>query len=208
MRTPISNDLFSAFLECSHKAYRKLSGQAEQQSDFQEFQFDLFEDYRRQAERHLLRSQHNDPVTHNPPSLSEAIGHGPAAIIGGSATVNGISCHFDALLRPPPCSPSSKAEYVPVLFLSAEKVRKHDKLLLAFCGLALEHLQGNQVPFGKIVHGPKYAITKVHLARLLPAAKQTLKAIMDLQSNSNRSPCGSATTVRFANSTNTATQPQ
>ena len=68
------------------------------------------------------------------------------------------------------------------------KFRKHDKLLLAFCGLALAHLQGNQVPFGKIVHGPKYAITKVHLANLLPTAKQTLKAIMDLQSNSDPPP--------------------
>ena len=79
--------------------------------------------------------------------------------------------------------PHPRAEYLPVLYRYADQVSKDDKLLLAFCGLALSHLQGGKVPIGKIICGSEYATAKVQLAKLLGPAKTTLQCLVDLQAS-------------------------
>jgi predicted RecB family nuclease len=179
---PITNDLFRDFLNCKYKAFLKINGKCGQKSDYENLQVALLRDYRHQAEQRLLHSLHPDaPVEHNPVSLSEAIRPGPAAITAANAIADGMSCHFDALV----CvsNSSSRAEYLPVLYSYANQTSKDDRLLLAFCGLALSRLQGGKVPIGKIICGSEYATIKVQLAKLLGPAKKALRRLVDLQAS-------------------------
>ncbi len=180
MPISISNDLFRDFLNCKYKAFLKISGRSGQKSDYENLQAALLQDYRHQAEKHLLHSLRPDAtVEHDPASLSEAIGRGPAAITSAKVAADGISCHFDALIRV--SASSCRAEYLPILYQYANQISKYEKLLLAFCGLALTRLQGGKVPIGKIICGFEHTTAGVQLAKLLGPAKKTLQRMVDLQ---------------------------
>ncbi|MCX7424571.1 MAG: IS66 family transposase [Planctomycetia bacterium] len=188
MTIVISNDLFSNFLECKYKAYLTLAGRSGHKSDYENLQDGLLHDYRKGAEQHLLHPYCNTDVVHAPPSLPEAIQHGYAVITGGSVTADCISCRFDGLFRAVQRSPRSRPEYVPILFLRKDRILKNDRLLLAFCGMALAHVQGREVPFGTIVHGSRYVTAKVHLTTLLTTAEHIVKKIADVNCDSEPPP--------------------
>jgi predicted RecB family nuclease len=67
---------------------------------------------------------------------------------------------------------------VPVLYSPCDNVRESDRLLLAFCSLAIAQARGSQPPpCGRIVHGCGRRIRTVKLADHLPKARQVVDAI-------------------------------
>ena len=174
---PISNDLYRDFLNCKYKAFLKISGKCGQKSDYESLQAALLWDYRRQAEERLLRSLPSTEISTNPPDLLKAIRHGYAVVTDGHATVDDISVHFNALVLAAP----RHACYIPVLFSVAHKLSQEDRLLAAFCGLALERLQGKPVDQGKVIHGEQFTVSSVAIAKLIPTVKKTLRELADLE---------------------------
>jgi hypothetical protein len=55
MKTLITNELFSDFIECRYRGYLKLTGATGQQSDLVDLSGRLREGYHSQAREHLLR---------------------------------------------------------------------------------------------------------------------------------------------------------
>jgi hypothetical protein len=53
--------------------------------------------------------------------------------------------------------PNKPAEFIPIRFVPTKKLSKDTKLLLAFDALALSEMLGQEVTFGKIIHGDKHA---------------------------------------------------
>jgi predicted RecB family nuclease len=51
--------------------------------------------------------------------------------------------------------------YIPVLFIHREKVKKEEKLLLAFLAYVLGKRQGRYPEFGKIIYGQQFQVSKV-----------------------------------------------
>ena len=51
---------------------------------------------------------------------------------------------------------------------------------MAFCGLALERLQGKPVDQGRVIHGEQFTVSRVAVAKLIPTVKKTMRAIADL----------------------------
>ncbi|MCH7751714.1 MAG: hypothetical protein IH898_06110, partial [Planctomycetes bacterium] len=181
MTIPIANRLFRDFLNCHYKSHLTLMGHSGRESGFEVMRNRQLTDYRRLAQTHLSRSLRTSDVCQNPASLLNAIRHGYALIADANATVDDMTCHFDALLRI--TSASATPEYIPVLYVPAEKITTHDKLLLAICGSILGEVQGNVVQFGNIIRGARLSTSKVQLHKLLPVARQTLRDIADLRSN-------------------------
>lgn len=183
MNVSVSGDLFSDFLKCKYKAYLKLNDKSGQIADFERQHIRLLEEYRNGAEEHLLQLHRKPDVSRRPSSLAYAIKHGYDVITNAYATIANMSCHYDALLRVADSSPLPNPEYIPFLFLYTEKISKLDKLLLTFCGLVLEQIQGRPVRFGKIVHGSQFVTNKVQLAKLYTTANQTVRDITCIYSD-------------------------
>jgi len=70
--------------------------------------------------------------------------------------------------------------YIPLLFAYEEKLRKPQKLLLAFCANVLARQQGTEVSIGKIVHGDRFRTAKVTLEPLLNEADRIVSNIREL----------------------------
>jgi predicted RecB family nuclease len=178
---PISNDLFRDFLRCKFKAHLKISGKCGQKSDYEKLDTRRSDEYRRIATDHLLRSRPNTEICQNPTDLPKALRHGYAIVIAGQATIDNTSVHFDALLLATPRPASSTPGYSPVLFSRAQKLSKEDGLLAAFCGIALERLQGQPVDQGRVIHGESFAVSRVAIAKLIPTVKKVLRELADLE---------------------------
>ena len=187
MTVSICNELFCDFLHCKYKAYLKLTGNSGQKSDYEKLQEALLGEYRSRTEEHFLHSLRVPTTERNPDSLLEAMRCGPDAIIDANTIDENISCHFDVLVRS--CPPSSRrAEYVPLLYVCGNRVTKEDKLLLAFCGIALANQQGGATSVGKIIHGPQYAVYNVQLSKLCIAASRAMQEIMAIRDDAMQAP--------------------
>jgi predicted RecB family nuclease len=83
---------------------------------------------------------------------------------------------------------NAQTRYVPIRFLSNEKVSATDKLLLAFDAFVLSQVSGCRPDRGKLIHGREYTTTIVSLASLYGRIKAVIKAITALQTNSSPQP--------------------
>ena len=69
-------------------------------------------------------------------------------------------------------------DYVPVLYSPWDNAKESDRLLLAFCALAIAQAAGSEPPpNGRIVHGCDRHIRTVRLADRLPKARQVVDKI-------------------------------
>ena len=186
MSTLLSNRLFCDFLHCPCKAHLILSASPAPRSDFELMLDRQQTDYRRIADNHLSQSVPKSETCWQPLSLPDAIKHGHALIIDADTAVQNMTCHFDALLRI--SIDSTPNQYIPILYVPAEKVARQHKLLLAFLALILGDVQGNVVQFGKIVHGSALTTTRLSLRKLLPPTRQAIKSFTDLRCSTTPPP--------------------
>lgn len=83
---------------------------------------------------------------------------------------------------------NAQTRYVPIRFLSNEKVSTTDKLLLAFDAFVFSQVSGSRPDRGKLIHGREYRTTVVSLASLYGRIKSVIKAITALQANASPPP--------------------
>ncbi len=186
MNIPISNKSLRDFLNCRYKSHLKLLGHSGWESGFESMCNRQMADYRKLAQTHLSRSLPASGVCHKPASLLNAIRGGYALLVDANTTVDDTTYHFDALLRITDAPETPK--YTPVLYVPAEKITPHDKLLLAIFGSILGEVQGNVVQFGNIIHGVRLSRAKVQLHKLLPLARKTLRDIAEFRKNTDPPP--------------------
>jgi predicted RecB family nuclease len=89
------------------------------------------------------------------------------------------------------CLPSEDhnkpAQFIPIRFVPTNKLSKDTKLLLAFDALALSEMLGQEVTFGKIIHGDKHATLNVRTSPLALKVRQHIAKI-DMLLSSPSSP--------------------
>jgi len=99
--------------------------------------------------------------------------------------------HLESHLQVVECLPSEEpnkpAQFIPIRFVSTNKLSKDTKLLLAFDALALSEMLGQEVSFGKIIHGDKHATLNVRTSALALKVRQHI-AKMDMLLSSPSSP--------------------
>jgi len=177
----VSNDLFLAFLKCNYKAYLKLSGrESGTLTSYVKLQDSLMYKYRSRAKEQLLQSYKDDSVTVAPESLLDAMQHGYTTIVDSTEFTDGISTRYDALIQTSGRSSPSQAIYYPVCFVHSEKISRDDKLLLAFCGLALTRIQYKAPDSGVILYGDQFRKTKITLAPLFSEVENIINHILEL----------------------------
>ena len=172
----ITNELLSDSIECKYRAYLKLTGTTGQRPP-EDLRSQLVNDYHIQARDHLLRAYRDTAVcTDLPLSLVLAKRYDLATDV--TATNADVSVRLDALIAAPGAASTRRPQYIPVLFAPEETVRNEDKLLLALHAFILSRQQGAEPLFGRILHGSRFASSKVHLRKLLAGGA---KAILDMR---------------------------
>lgn len=181
MKAVITNEVFSDFLQCRYRAYLKLTGATGQVPQPDDLHAQLLQDYRTKARQYFLRANRDKKVNSECVSLPAVLAKRYDLAVDVTATQDDMILHFDALLASPGATKMSVPGYVPVMFVLDEKVRKENKLQLAFCASVLAHQQANAPPFGRIVHGPRFTSTTIQLGTLLTEVGNVVQKIRALE---------------------------
>jgi predicted RecB family nuclease len=184
----LCDDTFTAFLKCRYKAHLKLTGATGEPSEYERLQARLAAEYRLAAQQEWLRSHREATVAESPPSLLEAMQARPHLILNATASDAGQSCHLDALERVSCKTASSGETYAPILFTPHEQVTHEDRFLLAFDASVLARVQGARPDVCNIVHGPRFAATRVRLEPLAEAVRNTVEEIAALRDGGKAPP--------------------
>jgi len=88
-----------------------------------------------------------------------------------------VQSHINALEQVTSHGKTKQSPYIPIRFVSSEKITKHDKLLLAFDALVLFTASDKMPQFGKIIHGSKQRSIKVKLAGLMKTTQSIVERI-------------------------------
>jgi predicted RecB family nuclease len=175
--TPLTDDLFGAFLKCPYKAYLKLRGETGERSDYERTQCRRSAEYRVAATSYLLAKLTGAAVIQSPPSLPDAIQSGVSLITDTVASDGGETCRLDALEN---LGDKAVPMYRPILFVRREKVTVEDRFLLGFGASILGRLQGTTPEVGKIVHGSEFKQSRVELVTLAGSVGETVRQLRDL----------------------------
>ncbi len=179
--TPLTDDVFAAFLKCRYKAYLKLQGACGEKSDHERVLDRLSAEYRVSARQELIRKHGGGPISEATPCLSAALKDRPPLILDALVSDADEACRLDALEKVRDQAPRARASYRPVLFVRREKVTVDDRLLLAFGAAILTRLQGSPPGTGSIVHGKNYKSSRVELTTLSEVVAQATGQIRALQ---------------------------
>lgn len=82
-----------------------------------------------------------------------------------------------ALERVPGAIVGKPAQFIPMRFISANKVRQHDRLLLAFDAFVLFEALNREIGLGKIIHGDHRVSLKVRTTELNDEVRRIIAKI-------------------------------
>jgi predicted RecB family nuclease len=82
-----------------------------------------------------------------------------------------------------PKKQAQPAQFIPIRFIFANKLTVHDKLLLAFDALILSEMVGDEVLYGKIIHGDSHDALRVKTSRLRSEVRKLTAKIGELLSS-------------------------
>ena len=189
MKALITDELFSAFVECRYRGYLKTIGASEANSHLLEVSARLSEGYHSQAREHLLRAYRDaGKQVCADVGLSVVLANRYDLAIDVTATDTNASFRFDALMAASANASGSQPDYIPIIFVTNEKVSREDELRLALCASVLIRWHACRPSFGRILHGSDFRIKKVKLARALEQADKALEEIRALVERSSEPP--------------------
>jgi hypothetical protein len=135
----ITDDLFYAFLKCKTKAYLRSSGATEDgppSNPISDWQRHLSEDFKRECKDLLTAINPAGCFIGTPSRQDLAKGQHPY-IVDPILTFEDMASHIDALERVPLTAQKARNRYIPVRYISSEKVTKEHKLCLGFDAFSL-----------------------------------------------------------------------
>jgi predicted RecB family nuclease len=103
--------------------------------------------------------------------------------VGLPARVPNLETRIPIVERAPSAGRGKAAQFIPIRFVWANKIGRHDKLLLAFDALALSKTLGRDVPAGKIIHGDDHAVLKVKTPGLVSEVRTLIEKTATLLSS-------------------------
>ena len=179
MSVPISDRLFLNYLQCKYKAYLKLAGKSGIKGEYEKFLDDQNVSYRHYARDHF---QQNNQITPHPEATItfkdiKKQKQGVATNVSIANDRHDLTLDAVELAA---ISSSQQPVYNPIIFLPRYKTTKQDKLLLAFCGLALSHEQKTEPSSGRFIFGDKLLSSKAQLPSLIKAAGKIEKEIVKM----------------------------
>ena len=167
----ITNAIFNAFLKCKMKASLLLDGAEGVDTEIPRRQQGLTSAFEQSALQRLRSQASDDQVCEGMPPLHALQTNRYSLIINPVITVPGLRAEVQALTRMAVGRVEPRYAFCPVRCLPNVKLTRLDKLAVAFDALTLSRLTGRSPPATKIIHGPEYTTTTVHLPKLVEEAR-------------------------------------
>jgi predicted RecB family nuclease len=175
----ITDDLFYAFLRCETKAYmlsRAATKDGRAPHPIVGWQEQLAEHFRRECRDLLTGIDPAGCFIGNPSRHDLAVGQ-HHYIVDPILTFEDMRSHIDALERVALPLPEMRNRYIPVRFISSEKVAKEDKIRLAFDALILGKICEEMPISGKLIHRKRKTAMSVKLTDLIRSAENLVRKI-------------------------------
>ena len=165
----ITDDLFYGFIKCKTKGYLLSSTATEDgrpSHPISDWQQHLAEDFKREC-RDLLTAINPAGCFMGTPEKHDLANGRHHYIVDPILTFEDMASHLDALERLPVPAEKVRNRYIPIRFISSEKVTKEHKLCLAFDALVLGKLSGQMPISGKLIHGRRKMAMSIKLNELI-----------------------------------------
>lgn len=180
----ITPDLFAAYLKCPTKCWLRQTGESASGNAYAEWVHAQDEGARVNGIKRLIAEAPEGSVAHEPlaGSLKTATWRLATNVVARTANTETRIAVVERVLSE---RRGKAAQFVPVRFVSRNKLHRDDKLLLAFDSLALSETLGREVPTGKILHGDDQATFKVKLPVLVNVVRKLVEKAVALLSDSS-----------------------
>ena len=162
----ITPHLFEAYLKCPTKCFLRAHGEAGTGNEYADWVRTQNADYEREAIQFLQQGTKGNECVSGTLTLVK-----PKSAnwrLGQDLTVraDGLQSTIHAVERMPPQGRGNPARFIPIRFITTNKLTRDDKLLLAFDALAFAESTGHRVDAGKIIHGDDHTACTVKTAAL------------------------------------------
>ena len=184
MNNFITNELFSDFLLCKYKFYLKINGEVGIKSEFSKIEEIISDKYNNKVRDHLKNKNISSKTISNSSIISFV--EKPFDIgLNIKLKISKFSVVLDAILTDKMVS----YKYIPVKFISKEKIEKNDKLLLSLYAHVLAKATTTLYPLnGIFIFGHKMNQKKVKLDNINQETISILKELTFLFENKKSPP--------------------
>jgi predicted RecB family nuclease len=179
----VTDNLFDAFLHCETKSHLKGSGMAGDPEAWAVWDHHCVEVYKQQCYRRLRAEYGEDAcllggeLPHDLPQSRCRV------LLGCRVQTPTLQAHIPLVERGTAGGQTPPAAYIPVRVIPREKLTPQDKLVLAFDALVLAAATDHVPPFGKLIYGAAYTVTRVKLEAWIPVAQGIVDRIMAQQAS-------------------------
>lgn len=183
----ITPDLFHAYLKCPTKCWLRATGEPPAGNTYAEWVKAQADSYRAVATERLNGEVPMEAVVRSPKAENlKAAQWRLASSLTAQAQMDSfiIESELHAVERIPSEGRGKAAQFVPIRFISRNKLTTGDKLLLAFDVFVFSELLGRAVSLSKIVHGDDHATLKVKTSALVGEVRKRLEKIAALLASS------------------------
>jgi predicted RecB family nuclease len=174
----ITQEIFQAFLQCPTKSYLSSHAGAGAETALARAR-QQWEELFRHAGSSTVRTRVPDNQVYVGTPATEAIRQQQyRVILGCTLQTSDLRAHADCLELVQSLGTKGRSTYVPIRFVSPERISTTDKLLLAFDAFVFSQTCSIAPPLlGKVIHGREYLTTTVPLASLYARVQSVVTAI-------------------------------
>jgi predicted RecB family nuclease len=174
--------LFEAFIMCPTKSWLRSMDEDPAGNPYAEWSAMRSEAYRAEGIKRLIGERRADEIAVAPASENLKAAAWRLAVDVPARAAN-IETRIAAIERVPSAGRSKTAQFVPIRFAWANKLGRHEKLLLAFDALALSETLGFDVLTGKIICGDDHSTLNVKVSPLVGEVRKLVEQNAALLSN-------------------------
>ena len=176
----VTSRLFEAYLKCPTKCFLWSRGETGTSNTYADWAQAQTISYRSEGIRRLKDGVESNECITGPLDRKELKSAKWCLAVYSKAGAENLESAIDAVERAPLDTPGKPAQFVPIRFIFTNKLHRHEKLLLAFDGLALSEALGREVDLGKIIHGDAFVTLRVKTSALESEVRKTTAKIATL----------------------------
>jgi predicted RecB family nuclease len=179
----ITSDIVEAFLKCPTKCYLRSRGEVGTENAYANWARTQNESYRREGIKGLKPAAALGEFTIGPIGPQNLKKAEWRFAKDCAVRAQRLETRLHAVERVPREALGKPTQFIPIRFISANKISRDDKLLLAFDALVLSEVLGREVGTGRIVHGDNYAKLEVKTSTLKNEVRKLTEQIVALLSS-------------------------
>jgi predicted RecB family nuclease len=161
----ISSHIFDAYLNCPSKCWFRFRNEVATGNMYSQWLETHSQYYRKEALKRLLASVHRDDFIVAPSRpINIKIAKWKLAA-DFSVRKDNLEANVHAIERM--SLQDRPDQFIPILFVFANKLTKKNKLLLAFSSLVLSEAFKHEIVYGQIIHGDDFTKTKIKMPLLI-----------------------------------------